>query len=97
MKEKALTIEDQQKPKSEELFRVIEVENTPFSVIERTHDSTGEVEYHVVIGKYRLNKELFLFEDDAIEWAKEINWEKILQVIGIVTENWNEKNLNLNN
>lgn len=93
MKEKALTIEDQPKPKSEELFRVIEVENTPFNIIE----DTDKKEYHVVMGKYRLNKEPLLTEIDAIEWALEITWSKILQVVGIVNENWNGKNLNLNN
>lgn len=93
MKEKALTIEDQPKPQSEELFRVIEVNETPFNVIE----DTDKKEYHVVMGKYRLNKEPLTTETEAIEWALEISWAKILQVVGIVTENWNEKNLNLNN
>lgn len=97
MKNKALTIEDQPKQQSKELFRIVEVDTTPFNVVERTNENE-EKEYYVVMGKYRLNNNTFLSEAEAVEWAKEITWEKIMQVVGIVTENWNEsKKLSLNN
>lgn len=90
MKEKILTVEDQPKPESKELFRVIEVEDTPFNVIERQNDSTDETEYFVTMGKYRLNKQVFLFESEAVEWAKTVSWDKIIQVAGIMIENLNQ-------
>ena len=47
MKTKNLSIEDQPKQKSEELFKIIEVEKTPFNVVVERNENE-EKQYYVV-------------------------------------------------
>lgn len=69
--------------KRESKYEKHDVEGTPFTVIE---EPVGEYdsEFHVTLGKYRMGT--FVNLEDAMENALEMNWEKIIQVIGILIE-----------
>lgn len=57
-----------------------EVEETPFRVY-----GSGENKYVVLMGKYRLTNELE--KEEAIEYAKKMDWDILLQVMTIIASN----------
>jgi len=66
--------------KSEELFKRTEVKRTPFTIVEY------EKKYYVSAGlSYRLSDEFETFEE-AEQDAKSITWDRICQLISIITE-----------
>lgn len=65
-------------PKAKHLVKFTEVENTPFTIAEQ------EEQYHILLGKFRMNKEPFDNFDEALKEAETINWDKIINVIGIM-------------
>nr|QJB21295.1 MAG: hypothetical protein [Microvirus sp.] len=71
---------------SQEAFKVHEVENTPFAIIEKDGN------FIVVLGKYRLHEVQFKTKEEAeVEAARE-DWERIMQVCGIMIANSDEVN-----
>ena len=85
---KPFTLEHQQQKENKELFKIHPVDGTPFSLVETFGDKDDETEgeYHVVLGKHRLNPEPFNNFTDAEMWAEEITWDKIMAVIYIARE-----------
>lgn len=72
---------------NEELITFQEVENTPFTVI--THKDQGSA---VFLGKFRLSH-YFSEEKEAFEDAKRMDWERLIQVMGVVAEFTKTNNL----
>lgn len=62
---------------------------TPFSI------AKAEKKWYVLLGMSRLT-EGFETEEEALRNAQEITWERILQLVGIAIEKYNEFN-NLTN
>ena len=77
---------DNAKKQTEETFKVHEVNNTPFAIIEK--DNT----FMVVLGKYRLHEGSFKTKVEAEEEATREDWERIMQVCGIMIANSDEIN-----
>lgn len=69
--------------KRESKYEKHDIEGTPFTVIEEPLDEHRS-EYHVTLGKYRLNTYGNL--NDAKIDAEEITWDKIIQVTGILIQ-----------
>lgn len=67
-----------------ELVEMVKVENTPFTLIRQ------ESEWYVTIGKYRISESIGS-KEEAMEDAKRVDWERVMQVCGIMIENYNEK------
>lgn len=65
-----------------ELIKRKEIENTPFTII-----TIEEKESFISIGKYRLSESYKTIEEAEIN-AKIIDWNKIMQIIGIMIENY---------
>lgn len=63
-----------------ELIKMHEVENTPFTLIET------EEGIHVMLGKYRLTAEPFTDANSAYQDAKRTDWERMMQVMGVMIE-----------
>jgi hypothetical protein len=59
------------------------VENTPFTIYKH------EKEWFVLIGMYRLS-ESFKTKEEALEDAKRTDWERMMQVMGVMIENYNK-------
>lgn len=66
---------------SNELKRIEEVEGTPFTVVK-----DNEL-YYILLGKYRLSEE-YLIKEIAIQDAKTMNWNRIMQVIGVMIQEY---------
>lgn len=64
-----------------ELIERIQVENTPFTVIRQ------EEKWYVTLGMYRLTNDLEN-KEDAIADAQREDWERLMQVMGIMIENY---------
>lgn len=60
------------------------VENTPFQI----HHVKGN--YWVGVGQFRVSEETFTNFDDAYADTKQITWNRIVQVIGIITDTQNK-------
>lgn len=63
------------------LIEKIEIENTPFTIMKHKD------EWYILIGKYRLS-EGYINKLEALEEAKKMTWEKIMQVIGVMIEEY---------
>lgn len=74
------------KKQSEEVFKIHEVENTPFAIIEKDEN------FNVVLGKYKLHQGSYKTLEEAQEEAKREDWERIMQVCGIMIANSDEIN-----
>lgn len=61
-----------------------EVGNTPFTIVKELD------KYLVVIGKYRVSEDLAT-KEEAEEDAKRVDWDRMMQVMGIMIENYEEK------
>lgn len=57
---------------------VKEIEGTPFMLVSQENN------FLVTCSRYKLYE--CADEDEAISWAKEITWDKIVTLIGIATE-----------
>ena len=89
LKTKVLTIllygdgsvkETNNKDYSEETLREQwDVEETPFTIVR------NEAEYMVVMGKFRIS-DTFKTKKEAVEYAKDKSWERILQVMSVMIE-----------
>lgn len=77
--------EQDKQDSSEQIMKYEHVEGTPFTVISHEKGHT------VMIGKYRLSDD-YHFEDEALEDAKRMDWDRIMQVMGVMIEEYkNEK------
>ena len=74
------------KGQTEEVFKAHEVKNTPFAIIEK--DNT----YSVVLGRYKLHQGVYKTMEEAEEEAMREDWERIMQVCGIMIANSDEIN-----
>jgi hypothetical protein len=63
-----------------------EIEGTPFTLYR------NEDKYYVLLGMYRLNENEFSSKEDALLDAERKDWFRIMQIVGIMLENYN-KNL----
>jgi len=77
--ENLMTVEDQPKKENKELLRHIELNDFFYGV-------EAEGKFYLGFGKHRLNAEPFESEQQLREEAEKINWEKIIQVAGIMAE-----------
>jgi len=59
------------------------VEGTPFTLYK------SENLWYVLLGKYRMSKE-FETKEEAKEDAQRNDWERTMQVVGVMIENYNE-------
>lgn len=84
---KQAELKDMDMSKNEELFKRFEIENTPFEVL---FDSEKD-QYCGVLGMHRLT-EFYEELETCKRVTKEISWNRILQVIGIIYENINKLN-----
>ena len=66
---------------SDEIVR--KVEETPFHILE------SEKGYCIVIGKYRLT-DWYKTQAEAYEDAEKITWNRIIQVIAVLTQKFEE-------
>ena len=73
-------------PKNTQLVEHIAIDETPFTVVRE-----GE-KWFVVMGQYRLS-EAFVNKDVAIRDACGITWNRIIQVLSVALENFNNLNL----
>lgn len=64
--------------KTEKEQLVKEIEGTPFMLVSQDNN------YLVTCSKYKLYK--CADEEEAVAWAKQITWDKIVTLIGIATE-----------
>lgn len=78
---------DKKNSNSEELVTRKEIENTPFVVVGTEHGYFG------VLGKYRLTEPMET-EEEAEKATKEITWNRIVQVMMLVSEEMKELNIN---
>ena len=74
------------KNQTEEVFKAHEVKNTPFAIIEKDGD------YSVVLGRYKLHEGNYKTLEEAQEEAAREDWERIMQVCGIMIANSDEIN-----
>lgn len=65
-----------------ELIKRKEIEGTPFTIV-----TIEEKENFITVGKYRLSETYKTTEEAEIN-AKTIDWNKIMQIIGIMIENY---------
>lgn len=69
----------------EQLMQYHQVESTPFTIIKHEKGHT------VMIGKYRLSED-YETAKEAMEDAKRMDWDRIMQVMGVMLEEYkNEK------
>lgn len=66
-----------------ELMKRKNIENTPFTIITIENN-----EHFITLGKYRLSEKYETFEE-AEQNANTIDWNKIMQIIGIMIEKFN--------
>lgn len=70
---------------SEQLMQYHQVKDTPFTIIKHEKGNT------VMIGKYRLSED-YETAEEAMKDAKRMDWDRIMQVIGVMLEEYkNEK------
>ncbi len=67
-----------------------EVEKTPFTIATVLNEHVDKTEFYIMMGKYRLS-EMLLDKKVAIIQAKEMTWNRIMQVIGVMHEELNQK------
>lgn len=80
---------DKQDSQSKHLVEQVEIEGTPFKAIRYNE------QWFLALGKYRLTNEPLKTLEDVKEEAKDASWHRIMQVVGIMIENWHElKDLN---
>lgn len=72
--------------KGEELIKFREVEGTPFTIIHETEPNV----WWVAMGKHRLTEKFHTLEE-AEEDAKRVDWNRNMQVMGVMIENYNKK------
>jgi hypothetical protein len=74
---------DQQNNNDSILVERENVKGTPFTLYKH------EQNWFVLLGKYRLSKE-FETKEEALEDASRNDWERTMQVVGVMIENYNE-------
>lgn len=74
------------KKQTEEVFKAHEVKKTPFAIIEKDNTFT------VVLGRYKLHEGHFKTMKEAQKEAMREDWERIMQVCGIMIANSDEIN-----
>ena len=74
--------------KTEELVKILHVENTPFTVVSEVIEE--ETLHFVSLGMYRMT-DYFESIEDAVKWANEITWDKITSVISLLFDILNKK------
>ena len=70
--------------KGTELLTRKEIDNTPFTVV------GTENGYFAVMGQYRLT-DVFNDEDDCIKEVSKITWNRLVQVIMLINDKFNDK------
>lgn len=70
-----------------ELLETNQVENTPFTIVK--HDN----KYFGVLGNHRIT-ELFETKEECETELKDINWNRVMQVIWAVVEKFTKININ---
>lgn len=76
---------------SSENIQRLPVAGTPFWVI-----GSEEKKFHLTIGQYRLTKEP-LELDDINRYLETHQWELVIQLFGVLMENYELNNLNIKN
>ena len=74
------------KKQTEEVFKVHEVNNTPIAIIEKDGN------FNVVLGRYKLHEGNYKTLEEAQDEAAREDWERIMQVCGIMIANSDEIN-----
>lgn len=77
---------DKAKSQTEEVFKAHEVKNSPFAIIEKDGN------FNVVLGRYKLHQGSYKTLEEAHEEAAREDWERIMQVCGIMIANSDEIN-----
>ncbi|WVR22125.1 MAG: hypothetical protein [Malazfec virus 3] len=72
--------------KQDYLINYEAIEKTPFTVATKLNEKVDITESYILLGNFRLNKNAFESKEEAIADAKQITWERIMQVIGIITD-----------
>lgn len=75
------------KQKASELIKRTEIENTPFTVVTIKEESFGSM------GKYRIT-EIYKTEDEVKKELENITWNRIVQVMLLITESLKENEIN---
>lgn len=70
-----------------EIIETNQIENTPFTIVK--HDE----KYFGVLGNHRIT-ELFETKEECEAELKEINWNRVMQVIWAVVEKFTKININ---
>ena len=74
------------KSQTEEVFKAHEVKNSPFAIIE------NDGNFNVVLGRYKLHQGSYKTLEEAQDEAAREDWERIMQVCGIMIANSDEIN-----
>ncbi len=74
---------EQKTKQDSKLVERYDVEDTPFTIYK------SEDLWYVLLGKYRLSREFNTKEEAEID-ANRTDWERTMQVVGIMIENYNE-------
>ncbi|AYQ58225.1 putative VP3 [Microviridae sp.] len=75
------------KNSNSEMFTQEQIEDTPFTIIKH------EEQYFGVLGKHRITQ-LFDTKEECEADLKEINWNRVMQVIWAVVEKFTKVNIN---
>lgn len=92
LKEDLLNTTDKENSNSEELVKYEHIKDTPFTTVRVWNDENNRNEWHVLLGKYRLNEKPFVSEKQAEDECKIVDWNKIVQVLQIMLEKQEEIN-----
>ncbi len=74
--------------KSEELLKYEPLDGTPFTIASMADREKDVVKHFVLFGKYKMREEGFDTVEEAIDDAKSIGWDRIMQVLSIVMESF---------
>ena len=69
---------------NKELFSKEDISKTPFTLVRS--NETGEIA--VMIGRFRINEKPFTDHKKAEAWAKKVDWEKMVQVLIVMIDNY---------
>jgi hypothetical protein len=75
------------KDSNSEIFTQEQIEDTPFTIIKH------EEQYFGVLGKHRITQ-LFNTKEECEADLKDINWNRVMQVIWAVVEKFTKVNIN---
>jgi hypothetical protein len=68
-----------------ELIEKHEIPNTPFIAMRIEKD------WYLMMGRFRINIEIYNSKEEAIESANDATWNRIIQVMGIMIEHYGKE------